>query len=42
MLEERYPDVEKVVLVMDNLNIHDTALLSPPFPGRGSTAGGSA
>jgi len=32
MLKERYPDVEKVVLVMDNLNTHDTALLYTAFP----------
>jgi len=25
MLDERYPDAEKVVLVMDNLNTHNTA-----------------
>jgi hypothetical protein len=27
MLEERYPDAKKVVLVMDNLNTHNTASL---------------
>ncbi len=32
MLEERYPDAEKVVLVMDNLNTHDTASLYTAFP----------
>ncbi len=32
MLEERYADAEKVVLVMDNLNTHDTASLYTAFP----------
>ena len=32
MLEERYPNAEKVVLVMDNLNTHDTASLYTAFP----------
>jgi hypothetical protein len=32
MLEERYADVEKVVLVMDNLNTHNTASLYAAFP----------
>ena len=32
MLEERYVDAEKVVLVMDNLNTHDTASLYTAFP----------
>ena len=32
MLEERYPDAEKVVLVMDNLNTHGTASLYERFP----------
>ena len=32
MLEERYPDAEKVVLVMDNLNTHDAASLYTAFP----------
>jgi len=32
MLEERYTDAEKVVLVMDNLNTHDTASLYTAFP----------
>lgn len=32
MLEERYPDAEKVVLVMDNLNTHDSASLYLAFP----------
>lgn len=32
MLEERYPDAEKVVLVMDNLNTHNTASLYTTFP----------
>jgi hypothetical protein len=32
MLEERYADAEKVVLVMDNLNTHDTASLYKAFP----------
>ena len=31
MLEERYPDAEKVVLVMDNLNTHNTASLYTTF-----------
>ena len=32
MLEERYRDAEKVVLVMDNLNTHTTASLYMAFP----------
>lgn len=32
MLEERYPDSEKVVLVMDNLNTHNAASLYTAFP----------
>ena len=32
MLEERYPDAEKVVLVMDNLNTHSIASLYTTFP----------
>jgi DDE superfamily endonuclease len=32
MLEERYPDAEKVVLVMDNLNTHNAASLYTAFP----------
>lgn len=32
MLEERYPDAEKVVLVMDNLNTHSKASLYEAFP----------
>ena len=32
MLEERYPDADKVVLIMDNLNTHDTASLYAAFP----------
>jgi len=32
MLEVRYPDAEKVVLVMDNLNIHSIASLYEAFP----------
>jgi hypothetical protein len=32
MLEERYPDAQKVVLVMDNLNTHETASLYAAFP----------
>jgi hypothetical protein len=31
MLEERYPDATKVVLVMDNLNTHNTASLYTAF-----------
>ena len=31
MLEERYPDAEKVVLVMDNLNTHGAASLYERF-----------
>ena len=31
MLEERYADAEKVVLVMDNLNTHNTASLYAAF-----------
>jgi len=32
MLEERYPDAAKVILVMDNLNTHNTASLYTAFP----------
>ena len=32
MLEERYPEAEKVVLVMDNLNTHSLASLYQAFP----------
>jgi hypothetical protein len=32
MLEERYPEAEKVVLVMDNLNTHNPASLYTAFP----------
>ncbi len=32
MLEERYPDAEKVVLVMDNLNTHTVASLYEAYP----------
>ena len=32
MLEERYVDAERVVLVMDNLNTHNTASLYTAFP----------
>ena len=32
MLEERYHDAEKVLLVMDNLNTHNTASLYMAFP----------
>jgi len=32
MLEERYKDAEKVVLVMDNLNTHNIASLYTAFP----------
>jgi hypothetical protein len=32
MLEERYPDAEKVILVMDNLNTHKIASLYKAFP----------
>jgi len=32
MLDEHYADAEKVVLVMDNLNTHDTASLYMAFP----------
>jgi len=32
MLEERYADAEKVVLVMDNLNTHNIASLYEAFP----------
>ena len=31
MLDERYPDADKVVLVMDNLNTHNTASLYTAF-----------
>lgn len=32
MLDERYPDAEKVVLVMDNLNTHNVTSLYEAFP----------
>lgn len=32
MLEERYPDAPKVILVMDNLNTHNAASLYTAFP----------
>jgi len=32
MLVDRYPEAEKVVLVMDNLNTHNTASLYETFP----------
>jgi hypothetical protein len=32
ILEERYTDAEKVVLVMDNLNTHSIASLHEAFP----------
>lgn len=32
MLDKRYPDAEKVVLVMDNLNTHNTGSLYAAFP----------
>ena len=32
MLNERYPDAEKVVLVMDNLNTHNAGSLYQAFP----------
>ena len=32
MLEERYPDAAKVVLVMDNLNTHNVSSLYEAFP----------
>ncbi len=32
MLDERYPDAKKVILVLDNLNIHKPASLYEPFP----------
>ena len=32
MLDERYPDAKKVILVLDNLNIHKTASLYEAFP----------
>jgi hypothetical protein len=32
MLEERYPDAERVILVMDNLNTHNMASLYSAFP----------
>ena len=31
LLDERYPDAEKVVLVMDNLNTHNSASLHTAF-----------
>ena len=32
MLDERYPDAKKVILVLDNLNIHKAASLYEAFP----------
>ena len=32
MLDKQYPDAEKVVLVMDNLNTHSVASLYQTFP----------
>ena len=32
LLDEQYPDVEKVILVMDNLNTHTTSSLYEAFP----------
>jgi len=32
MLDQRYPDADKVVLVMDNLNTHNAASLYKAFP----------
>ena len=32
LLEDQYPDAEKVVLVMDNLNTHNTSSLYETFP----------
>lgn len=32
MLEDRYPDAEKVILVMDNLNTHRIGSLYTAFP----------
>jgi hypothetical protein len=32
MLEERYPDAAKIILVVDNLNTHNTASLYTAFP----------
>lgn len=32
MLEERYPDAEKVIFIMDNLNTHNMASLYTAFP----------
>ena len=32
MLDERYADAEKVILIMDNLNTHNTASLYTAFP----------
>jgi len=32
MIEERYPNAEKIILVMDNLNTHNTASLYEAFP----------
>jgi hypothetical protein len=32
MVENRYPDAKKIVLVMDNLNTHNTASLYEAFP----------
>jgi hypothetical protein len=31
-LDEKYPNAHKIVLVMDNLNTHDTASLYETFP----------
>lgn len=32
LLDERYPDATKIVLIMDNLNTHDTGSLYAAFP----------
>jgi len=32
MLDERYPEAEKIILVMDNLNTHTTASFYQAFP----------
>lgn len=32
LVDERYPDAEKIVLVLDNLNTHDKASLYEAFP----------
>ncbi len=32
LVDEMYPDVEKIILIMDNLNIHKSASLYKKYP----------